>query len=263
MRKRLIFGLTAFLSTAAFAQQQNGTLTTNLDRFAINPSGNGSLLISDGELVPEGQLTLSLLSSYAQHLSLTRGTDSSTPSMDRLYGHLAASFGLTDWAEGSFQLPLILSESAVGTSSALALATYAPILALRAGVNEGASMPVSLSVELAATFLFGSSTSAISVANSRPMPALRLNVGKNLGDVRVFGELNAIEHVDETFRASATQAGSASTSRSAPASPRRPPERWSSTSTTAEPPRSCTSAPATRRRTSSRWWPRAVQRSAI
>ncbi|HZA51177.1 MAG TPA: OmpA family protein [Myxococcaceae bacterium] len=207
MRKGLIFGLTAFFSTAAFAQQQNSTLTTNLDRFAINPSGNGSLLISDGALVPEGQLTLSLLSSYAQHLSLTRGTDSTTPSMDRLYGHLAASFGLTDWAEGSFQLPLILSESAAGATGPLALASYAPILALRAGVNESGSMPVSLSVELAATFLFGSSTSAISVANSRPMPALRLNVGKNLGDVRVFGELNAIEHVDETFHASATQWG--------------------------------------------------------
>jgi OmpA-OmpF porin, OOP family len=200
MRNWLVLSVVGCLSTAAFAQESASSKPL-VDRFALNATGNGSLLISSGELVPQGQFNVSVMSLFSNNLAVARRLTTPTTTVDRWYGQLSATYGLVEWAQVSLQLPFVMFQSLGSTDPA----RVAPTLALRAGWNESESMPVSLSLEAAGTLLIGDTSSVRLPVYERPLPSLRLNVGKNLGFMSVFGELSAVEQVDHSVQVSPTR----------------------------------------------------------
>ncbi len=201
MMKALSIGVGLSLAASAFAQSSLPT-GVNLERFSLNPSGNGSLVMSSGELLPQGALRATIAAQYANNIALTRRLDGvgGTAALDRLYGNLAASYGILTWLEVDLQLPLVLTQgrglnnSIAGVSSLANSAVGQPVVSLRAGLAEGDILPVSVSLELGASLPLGDSSSL--VAGSRPTPLARVNVGKNFGILQAFGELSFTEHVD-------------------------------------------------------------------
>ncbi|MDQ3223639.1 MAG: OmpA family protein [Gemmatimonadota bacterium] len=197
----LVVGLS--LGASAFAQSSLPEVI-NLERFSLNPSGNGALVMSSGELLPAGELRGSLGLQYANNIALTRRIEGAAGSaaLDRLYGNLATSYGILEWLQVDLQVPLVLTQgrgltNSIGGASTLANSALGqPILSLRGGISEGDLLPVSLSLELGASIPLGDP--AALVADVRPTPLARLNIGKNFGSATVFGEVSFVEHVDRT-----------------------------------------------------------------
>ncbi|WP_224371525.1 OmpA family protein [Hyalangium versicolor] len=193
---------------SAFAQPQ-GLPEVELERLVLNPSGQGSLLLGTGELLPEGSYRLSLLGHYENDpLVLYRGEDDKLGSVvkHRVTGHLAVAYGLSERVEVALQVPVVLLQkgddlTALGVGKpreGVSLGT--PYLTLRFGLlSERNDNPVDLAVGVHAGLPLGSAE-ALSRENSiRAVPSVM--VGKR------FGFLRAALDAGVSLRPSATFSG--------------------------------------------------------
>lgn len=196
MRFLLCLGLVATNALAQGIMPVEG----NIERFALNANGNGSLVMGSGELLPGGVLRASVLGQFANNVALTRRLgDNGTVVMDRLYGHVVAAYGLTNWLEADLQVPVVLAQGR-GLRNDLSVPGAgfgSPVLSVRASLPDASWLPFNLSLELGAAIPFGSAIALL--ADQRPTPFARLNAGKSFGTFDVFGELSFVEHVDRSM----------------------------------------------------------------
>lgn len=101
------------LLLASGALAQTAVKPFDLERFSLNPGAEGSLLLGTGKTLPGQSLRLSLTFQY-QHDPLVYFVDGQRMGAvvgSRLTAHLAASYGITDWFELGFQLPIVVTQS--------------------------------------------------------------------------------------------------------------------------------------------------------
>src|SRR5512140_1151744 len=198
--RNMIIAVVASAGMAAAAQQAVAVALppVNLDRFAYNASGNGSLLVSDGVLVPENSMRVSILSQYANGMAVSR-RDATALSMDRVYGTLAAAYALNNMVQVSAEIPIILMQGNGLGSGFVAPPGFAlapPTLGLRLSLQESETFPLTLSAEVGAAMGFGNPDALVADVVQKPNPRARLNLGKKLGLVNLFVEGNFIEGTD-------------------------------------------------------------------
>ena len=192
--KRVMLALALAASGAALAQQRT-IPGMDIERLALNTNGNGSLVMGNGELTPEGALRANALGEIASGVAITRRLDQvGAVEADRFLVNVAAAYGLTRWLETSLQVPLVLTQSVAQTQYALSNGGLgSPIIAVRVAPPPG-TLPFSISGELAISVPIGD-PAALGAA-VRPSPSARLNFGYKLPMVTLFGELNVVEHPD-------------------------------------------------------------------
>jgi len=192
--KRVMLAVALAASGAALAQQRT-IPGMDIERLDLNTSGNGSLVMSDGELTPEGTLRAAALGQIASGVAITRRLDQvGAVETDRFMVNVAAAYGLTNWLETSLQVPVILTQSGAQTQYALSNGGLgSPIIGVRVAPPPG-TLPFSISGEVALSVPVGD-PAALGAA-VRPSPSARLDFGYKLPMVTLFGELNAVEHPD-------------------------------------------------------------------
>ncbi|WP_224240614.1 OmpA family protein [Hyalangium gracile] len=187
---RLLTLATALTGATALAQPA-GLPEVELERLILNPSGQGSLLLGTGELLPGGSYRFSLLGHYENNPLVIYQGDEKLGSVvkHRLTGHLAAAYGLSERLEVAMQVPVLLMQSGDDLSrlglgeprKGVALGT--PYLSLRLGVlSERAEDAVDLSVGVHAGLPLGSSTALARESSLRAFPSVM--VGKRFGFLR-------------------------------------------------------------------------------
>jgi|GEM_PF-973076 len=99
----LLVGVTA-------SAQPQGVPAFELELLKLNPSGQGSLLLGTGELLPEGDYRLSLTTHYQKDplVLFQNGTQVGVVVRHRATAHLAAAYGLWGWLELGAQVPVVL-----------------------------------------------------------------------------------------------------------------------------------------------------------
>ncbi len=201
---RLLALATALTSAAALAQPE-GLPELELERLTFNPSGQGSLVLGSGELLPSGGLRAFVAAHYEHNpLVLYRAEQKLGPVVEhRVTGHLGVAYGLSNRLELAAQVPVLLMQrgddlSAFGVGKpreGLSLGT--PYLSLRLGVlSEKDEDAVDLSVGVGAGLPLGSSTALARESSLRAVPSIM--VGKN------FGALRAAVDAGMTLRPTAT-----------------------------------------------------------
>jgi outer membrane protein OmpA-like peptidoglycan-associated protein len=187
---RLLALATTLMGATALAQPA-GLPEIELERLTLNPSGQGSLLLGTGELLPGGGYRVSLTGHYQNDpLVLFEGEERvGSVVKHRVTGHLAASYGLSDRLEVSAQVPVVLLQRGDDLTSrgvgqpkeGLALGT--PYLSLRLGVlAERDEDPVDLSVGAQVGFPLGSALALARENSLRAIPSVM--VGKRFGFLR-------------------------------------------------------------------------------
>lgn len=198
--KRMVFLVVAVLAGAAVAQDAAPVLpSVNLDREALNVTGNGSLLAGNGELVPVGSLRATVGIQYASRLAITRRLlRPDTVETDRMYMQIGAAYGIAKQWDAAVYVPVMLAQQFGYNGSTFG----SPIVSVRTGLAEGtyAFVPFNVSFEAGAMFELGEPiqdwTALTTSRDPRPHPIFRLNVGKSFGVVNVFGEVNFVEGTD-------------------------------------------------------------------
>lgn len=171
----------------------------NLERFSLNPSGKGSMVLGNGALLQAGSVRGTALLQFANNVAVTRRLQgvAGGVTVDRLYGNAAVAYGFTDWLEGNLQVPVILNQGGGLPPTLGRLPTSAvgqPILSLKGGLSQSDTFPVSISLEVGASVPIGSPEAL--AGDQRPTPLARLNFGRDFGGINLFGELSFVENVD-------------------------------------------------------------------
>jgi OmpA-OmpF porin, OOP family len=85
-----------------------GAQGVSLERLELNPGAAGSLLLGTGELLPQGDMRLSVVGHYQHNpYVLSRGGVIDQIVGNRLTTHLAAAYSLTNWLEVEAQVPVV------------------------------------------------------------------------------------------------------------------------------------------------------------
>lgn len=186
----LLVSTAVLMSTSAQAQPQ-GLPEVELERLLLNPSGQGSLLLGTGEVLPGGAFRASLLGHYEHEpLVLYRGEEKlGAVVKQRVTAHLTAAYGLSNRLEVALQVPVLLMQhgddltaQGVGTPrEGLSLGT--PYLSLRFGIlSERDEKAVDLAVGVQAGLPLGSAEALARDSFIRALPSVM--VGKRFGFLR-------------------------------------------------------------------------------
>ncbi|MFL5347472.1 MAG: OmpA family protein [Hyalangium sp.] len=201
---RWVLLATALTGAGALAQPA-GLPEIELERLTLNPSGQGSLLLGTGELLPGGGYRLSLVGHYEHDpLVLYRGDEKvGSVVKHRLTGHLAVAYGVSDRVEVAAQVPLVLMQrgddlTALGVGKpqeGLALGT--PYLSLRLGLlSQRDENPVDLAVGVNMGLPLGSADALARESSLNAVPSVMVG--------RSFGLLRASVDAGVSLRPSAT-----------------------------------------------------------
>lgn len=198
--KRMMFLVVAVLAGAAVAQDAAANApVVNLDKQALNVTGNGSLLIGNGELVPVGTLRATVAVQYASQLAITRRlVRADTVATDRMYAQIGAAYGLAKQWDAAVYVPILLAQQEGYSGTTFG----SPIVSVRAGIADGMFdyVPLNVSFEAGALLELGEpiqdATALTTTHDPRPHPIFRLTAGKSFGTINVFGEVNFVEGTD-------------------------------------------------------------------
>jgi OmpA-OmpF porin, OOP family len=189
--RALPLALAAVLMSASALAQPAGLPEVELERLTLNPSGQGSLLLGTGELLPSGGYRFSLTGHYQNDplVLFQDGARVGSVVRHRVTGHLAGAYALSDRLEVAAQVPVLFMQSGddltgrgVGQPrEGLSLGT--PYLSLRLGVlSERSENPVDLSVGVHAGLPLGSADALARENSLRAIPSIM--VGKRFGFLR-------------------------------------------------------------------------------
>lgn len=93
----------------ALAQEPAPLAGFELERLELNPGASGSLLVPTGQLLPTGELRVSLMAHYQHNpLVLARGDEVHQIVGNRMTTHLAAAWSPMSWLELSAQVPVVV-----------------------------------------------------------------------------------------------------------------------------------------------------------
>ncbi len=201
---RLLLIATALTGASALAQPA-GLPKIELERLTLNPSGQGSLLLGTGELLPGGGYRLSLLGHYENDPLVVYRGDEKLGSVvkHRVTAHLAAAYGLSDRLEVAVQVPVLLMQrgddlTALGVGKPQeGLAMGTPYLSLRLGVlSQRDEEPVDLAVGVNMGLPLGSDMALARESSLSAVPSVMVG--------RSFGLLRAAVDAGVSLRPSAT-----------------------------------------------------------
>ncbi len=180
------------------AQAQERIPGIELERLQLNPGAKDSLVLSTGDLLPEGQYRVAFTAHYEREpLVLLRNDERQGIIVDsRVTVHLSGAYALTDWLELGAQLPIVSQwgpdTSTLGVSTPDTFALGTPWVQGRAGVlSEQGGGPLDLGVHLGVALPFGSSETLTRDEGFVFSP--RVGLGKELGDTwRVGADVGAL-----------------------------------------------------------------------
>ncbi|MCP3063933.1 OmpA family protein [Myxococcus sp. K38C18041901] len=193
----LLGGLAVLWALSAQAQVQR-IPNLELERLQLNPGAKDSLVLSTGDLLPDGTFRLGLTAHYEHKpLVLLRNDDEvSTIVSNRVTVHLSGAYAVTDWLELGLQVPIVSQwgpdTTALGFQTPSTLALGTPWAQARAGLlSEARGGPLDVGLHLGAALPLGSKDTLTRDQGFVFTP--RLGLGKKLGDGwRVGADVGAL-----------------------------------------------------------------------
>lgn len=180
-------GLLLLVAPGAGAQDTASLPSFDLERLELN-AGRGPLAVGSGELLPEGELRVSLLGHYQRDpLTLNGGEERLSLIRARATGVLAVAWGVTSWLELSLRLPALAQQAgshleAQGITPPGRGGLGAPRLGGRLGLlRREAADPVDLALELGVGLPLGSERAL--ARETRTSVLAQVMVGSHVGDV--------------------------------------------------------------------------------
>lgn len=189
---------------AAWGQQAAPLPNFSLSRFTLNDGGRGGLGAATGDTLPRHRLRATFGFHYESN-PLVYYRDSlrvGAVVAHRAQIHLGLGFGLTSYLQLAAELPMVVAQNgddltaAAGTLKPDGAGLGSPRLAARLGIlSQGAgalvsSAPVDLAFQLGLAFPFGVGNALNIESGWNVSP--QLSVGRELGPVRVGGEVTAL-----------------------------------------------------------------------
>ena len=154
-RHLILLGLCGWMLSTGSASAQTGVPAYDLERLDLNPSGVGTFLVGDGELLRPGGMRFSLLAHYERNALLLYSGNQSLGAVvrNRVTLHLTAAWAITSRFELGAVLPYLVSQrgddlTAYGIDRPRSQGLGAPLLLARFGIlQEKLHHPFSLAVQ--------------------------------------------------------------------------------------------------------------------
>lgn len=169
----------------------------DLERLDLNPGAAGSLLVGTGELLPEGELRLSVMGHYQhQPLVMARGDKRVAAVGHRVTTHLAAAWSPLRWLELGAQIPLVALQRgddlrAEGIAPLAKYGIATPSLSARVALlSQVAGMPLDVALGFGVGLPFGSAS--LLANDGKPSYTPRVMVGRRFGWFRLALEGQAL-----------------------------------------------------------------------
>ncbi|AGC48060.1 OmpA family protein [Myxococcus stipitatus DSM 14675] len=182
----LLGGLAVLWAFSAEAQTQR-IPSLELERLQLNPGAKDSLVLSTGDLLPDGTFRLGLTAHYQRRpLVLLRNDErQGTIVSDRVTVHFSGAYALTDWLEVGAQVPLVTqwgpNTRTLGFETPATFALGTPWLQARAGIlSESRGGPVDLGLHLGVALPLGSEE--VLTKDDGFVFTPRLGLGKRIAD---------------------------------------------------------------------------------
>ncbi|MFO0597832.1 MAG: OmpA family protein [Myxococcaceae bacterium] len=203
--KRALFLAAALTAGLALGQQQAQPLPQfSLTRFTLNDGGLGALTAASGDTLPRLRFRATLGLHYENNpLVYYRDTQKVGALIaHRVQLHIGLGFGITSWLQVTGELPIVVAQTGddlstlAHTASPDTAGMGSPRLAARLGIlSQGASglkgdMPFDLAFQLGFALPFGVGNALAAESGFNLVP--QLSAGRNLGPVRIGGELSAV-----------------------------------------------------------------------
>lgn len=191
-------------ATAAVAQQASPLPAFSLTRFQLNDGGKGALTAASGDTLPEHRFRATLALHYENNPLVYYRDTTRVGSLvsHRVQLHLGLGFGITSWLQVTGELPLVVAQTGddltalASTASPDSVGLGSPRLAARLGIlSQGQGglakgMPFDLALQLGVALPFGVGN-ALNVESGFNLTP-QLSAGRNLGPVRIGGEVSGI-----------------------------------------------------------------------
>src|SRR5215217_673377 len=196
-RHPLLGGLAVLCALSTQAQAQR-IPSIELERLQLNPGAKDSLVLSTGDLLPDGTFRLGLTAHYEhQPLVLLRNDEvQGTVISNRVSVHFSGAYAVTDWLEVGAQVPIVTQwgpeTRALGYDKPGTLALGTPWLQARAGLlSESRGGLLDVGLHLGAALPFGSED--VLTKDDGFVFTPRVGLGKKLGETwRVGADVGAL-----------------------------------------------------------------------
>jgi OmpA-OmpF porin, OOP family len=195
---RCLVPLTAVLLSSTALAQGAAQPPFELERLELNPNGAGTLGVSTGELLGEGQWRVGLLGHYQNDplVFYVDGVREGSVVEHRVMGHLVGAWAPLKWLELNAQVPVVLWQqgqalSGPGVPRVGTTGLSTPLLAARAAVlSQRGEAPVDLALELGVGLPVGSPEVFGLESGVRLVP--RVMVGRRFEGLRAGLEVAAL-----------------------------------------------------------------------